>query len=90
MTKWAKILKDHTVTNKRTTSGKPTSETDFVASDEPVPVTNAQLEQLLEANAAEEVEAPSDKGTDKSGKVVDRKPDAGAADAPAADTKTKA
>ena len=85
MTKWAKILKNHTVTLKRSKAGKPMSEADFVASDEPVPVTTDQLKQLLEANAAEEVPAPADKGTDKSGQVVDRKP----AEAPAGDTKTK-
>lgn len=85
MTKWARIIKNHTTTNKRAASGKPMSESDFVASDEPVPVTTAQLEQLVAAGAAEEVPAPAGKGTDKVGRSVDREQAA----PPAADAEKK-
>lgn len=75
MAKWAKITKDHTVVTKKSRSGAHRGEVDFKASEEPVPVTQKQLDALVAAGAGEEVSAPADKGTDKSGqagKPVDR------------------
>lgn len=86
MTKWARIDKDCTVTTKRSRSGTPRGEKDFTAGPDPVPVTTAQLEDILRQKAGEEVAAPADKGTDKSGQVVDRKP----AETAAGEPKTKA
>lgn len=81
MAKWAKITKNHTVVTKKSAGGAHRGEVDFVASDEPVPVTQAQLAALVEAGAGEEVPAPAEKGTDKSGQAVDRpKSGTGAAD----------
>lgn len=76
-TKWAVITKDHTVIVKASRSGVSRSEKDFKAGPDPVPVTHQQLEALLAAGAAEEVEAPEGKGTDKTGAVVDREPGTG-------------
>lgn len=80
MAKWAKITKDHTVVTKKSRSGAHRGEVDFKASEEPVPVTQKQLDALIAAGAGEEVPAPADKGTDKSGqagKPVDRPADKG-------------
>ena len=72
MTKWALITKDHTVVTKKSKAGAHRGEADFQASPDPVPVTQAQLDALLKANAAEEVPAPEGKGTDKGGRIIDR------------------
>lgn len=82
--KWARIDKNCTVTTKRSRSGTPRGEKDFVASAEPVPVTAAQLADIIRQEAGEEVPAPTDKAV-QAGQAVDRKP----TEAPAGDTKTK-
>lgn len=59
MTKFALITKNHTVVTSKARSGGHRGEMDFKASPDPVPVTNAQLEALIAAGAAEEVPAPT-------------------------------
>lgn len=71
MAKWAVITKDHDFVTKRTKAGAISAMLHFKPSAEPVPVTEAQWVSLLEAEAAIEGAAPSDKKV-VLGKVVDK------------------